>query len=185
MKARVSYSKTASPFLTAANVERSPDAGFVLEYQELCSRQMDLALGIHKASLDSAVSLHSCAVEICDAIDINKNQASQFVSIFGACIEAAAKSFAICMELHRSCLTLLAPYAMSYDRPFATSFGSQAEPATDELAIHMDVAIGGHSFAADESIVSSADSKGRLLAIEAAQEEETEMDEFAVGSRAA
>jgi hypothetical protein len=186
MKAKVNFVKTASPFLMTANEEQASAAGFAVDFQELCAREMDLALGIHKASLDSAVSLHSCAIEMCEAIDIC-NQASCFTEVFGTYfgtyIDAATKSFALCMELHRCWLTIAAPYALPYDIPFAGGFGHQAVAASDELAYHMDLAIGEQSFAADEFAVSSAD----LRAAPAAQEEETDRDEMdiAVGSRAA
>ena len=182
MKAKVNFVKTTSPFLMTANEEQGPAAGFAADFQELCAREMDLALGIHKASLDSAVSLHSCAIEMCEAIDLY-NQASWFANIFGAYIDAATRSFALCMELHRSWLTIAAPYAMAYDTPFAGGFSRQAVAASDELAYHMDVATGEQSFAADEFAVSSAD----FRAAPAAQEEETDLDEMdiAIGSRAA
>jgi hypothetical protein len=143
---------------------------------------MDLALGIHQSSLESAVSLHSCAIEMCEAFEIH-NHASRFTSMFGAYIEAVAKSLALCMEFHRSCLALLVPYGLPRDLPFATNFSSQAAATMDDLSYHMDVAIGGRSFAAQESVVSGADF--RVAA--AAQQVETDEDEMdiAIGSRAA
>jgi hypothetical protein len=149
MKAKTKPARSASPFLMTANEDRKPAAGFTVDFQDLCAQEMDRALGIHKASLDSAVRLHSCAIEFCQAIDIYK-QASRFAPVLEAFIDTAAKSFAQCMELHMLCmevhsswLALLAPHAFPYERRVASSFASDAAATPEELAFHMDIAIGG------------------------------------------
>ena len=141
MKAKTKHARSASPpFLVTANEDQTSAAGFAVDFQDLCAQEMDRALGFHKASLDSAVRLHSCAIDI-------YNQASWFTPVLEALLDTAAKSFAQCMKLHAQCMEmhrswpmLLAPYAMPYTE--ASSFLVQASATPEDLAHHMDIATG-------------------------------------------
>jgi hypothetical protein len=189
MKAKTKFIRSASPFLVEANDDQTPAAGFATDFQDLCAQAMDRALGIHKASLDSAVGLHSCAIEFYPAIDIYNNQASLSASVLEAFIDTTAQSFAQCMELHvqcmemhRSWLTLLAPYALSFRE--VSSFMGQSSATPEDLAHHMDIAIGERHTAAGEMAASHA---GRRTAhrIKRAKQSPDESMDTAIGARAA
>lgn len=178
--------RSAPAFLAAANQDQTQAAGAAVDFQELCAREMDRALGIHNASLDSAVQLHSCAMEFYQAINIC-NQASWFSPAIETFIHTAAQSFAHCMKLHTHCmdmhrswLALLAPYGLPYERIEVSSFGAEAAATAEELAYHMDIAIGERSFPVEEAFASHAGFHTGL----AAQSAESGMD-IAMGSRAA
>jgi hypothetical protein len=48
----------------AEEPDQSPNAGLSGDFQELCSRGMDRALGIEKVSLDTVVSLNSRGIDL-------------------------------------------------------------------------------------------------------------------------
>lgn len=153
MRAKAKNVQSTSPFVLAANQDQTWAAGLA-DFQDLCAQEMDRALGIHKASLDSAVQLHSCAMELYQALDLYNN-AAQFAPALAALIDAAAKSFAHCMELHAHCmeihrawLTLLAPHALACTE--ASTFLHETEATAEELASSMDIAIGERHVAGDE-----------------------------------
>lgn len=180
MKAKAKTVRSTSPFAFAANHDQPRAAGFAVDFQDLCAQEMDRALGIHKASLDSAVQMHSCAMEMYQVLDLY-NHASWFQPALAAVIGAAAESFARCMQLHAHCmeihrtwLTLLAPYLLSYRE--ASSFLHEAEATAEELAYHMDIAIGERRFSDDQIFAVRAGLPARTA--------ESDMD-AAMGQRAA
>jgi hypothetical protein len=184
MKAKAKVARSTSPFLMTASKDQTRTTGFAVDFQDLCAQEMDRALGIHKASLDSAVSLHSCAIEMYKSVDLYSN-ASWCVPVLEAFIDAAAKSFAHCMKLHAHCaemhrawLALLAPNALPYGE--ASTFMNQTTAPSDELAYHMDIAIGERHFAEEATFAGHAAFRGGL----AAQAAEASMD-IAMGLRAA
>lgn len=186
MNAKTKSIRDASPFLVAENDDQSPVAGYSADFQELCAQEMDRALGIHKVSLDSAVQLQSCAIEFYQAIDIC-NYASSFTPVIGAFLDTAEKSFAQCLELYTHCmemqrswLTLLAPYALPYQETVASGSGSEAVATAEELAYHMDIAIGEAHTATGKMAARRAGVHARMPT----QEPEYSMD-IAMGSRAA
>ena len=118
------------------------------------------------------------------ALDLYSNT-SWFVPVLEAFIDAAAKSFAHCMKLHAHCvemhrtwLTLLAPNALPYRE--ASTFMNQTTTTADELAYHMDIAIGERHFAEEATFAGYAAFHGGL----AAQAAGASMD-IAMGLRAA
>jgi len=187
-KARVApkakAARSTSPFLMAANKDQTRAAGFAVDFQDLCAQEMDRALGIHKASLDSAIGLHSCVIEMYKTVDPYSN-ASWCAPMLEALIDAAAKSFAHCMKLHAHCMemhrtwvTLLAPNTMPYRE--VSTFMNKTTATAEELAYHMDIAIGERHFDEDAMFVRHAGFHGGL----AAQAAESSMD-IATGQRAA
>lgn len=162
--AKTRSTRNATPFLIPGDEGQAPVAGFPVDFPELYSLGMDRVVEIHKASLAAAVCLHSCA------IDIYKS-ASCLTPDLGAFLDMAAKSFALCMELHSNWLTLLAPVNM---------LAAQAAPTADELAQHMDIACGHTATAPDIAPVSSHRSRAKR----AAEKPESDMD-IAIGSRVA
>ena len=96
------------------------------------------------------------------ALDIYSN-ASWFGPALEAFIDASAKSFAHCMkmhahcmEMHRTLVTLLAPHTLSYTE--ASTFMSETTVTADELAYHMDIAIGERHLPDDEMFAAYAGS---------------------------
>lgn len=166
MKAKAKAVQGASPY-QAKNADQTRTSEFALDFQDLCSQEMDLALGIHKASLDHAVQLHSCATEMYKALD-PCGTTSWFVPVFEAFLDAVAKSFAHCvklhghcMEMHRTWLTLL-PNGLDYSH--ATSFISEAGAPADELAYHMDTAIGEQHITDGEALAGLAGFRAAMAA---------------------
>lgn len=187
MKAKARVVRSSPPLLMKAKHESTRHeptqaAGFAVDFQDLCAQEMDRALGIHKATLDSAVQLHSCAIEMYQALDPYRNT-SWFVPVFESFIDAVAQSFAHCMKLHAHCMemhrtwvALLAPNAFLFRE--ASTFMSHTAARADELAYHMDIAIGEQHV--EETLAGHA---GRRAG-RAAQEAESDMD-IAMGLRAA
>jgi hypothetical protein len=160
MNAKAKFVRSAPPMLVTAKQTQTRSTGFAVDFQDMCAQEMDRALGIHKASLDSAVQLHSCASEMYKAFDLYNN-ASWFAPMLEAFIDGAAKSFAHCMKLHAHCmemhrtwLTLLAPNALPYRK--ASTFVNDTVATGEELAYHMDIAIGEQHFAAVEALAGHA-----------------------------
>jgi len=120
----------------AANKDQTRNAGLSADFQDLCSRAMDQALGIEKASLSTVVTLNSCVLDI-------YQEALRFNPVFGNCFNLAALAVASSIELQMSWLILLAPqhFAMS-DRPGASTSDGETRSMTDDLAHSMDAAVG-------------------------------------------
>src|ERR1700694_353489 len=97
MNAGTQTARSAPLSFVAANEDQTQNAGFPIDFHDLCSFAMDQALGIEKASLSTVVSLNSCVLDI-----------------FGNSLDLTAKSFAFCMEVQMNWLTLLPPYAFSH-----------------------------------------------------------------------
>ncbi len=131
MNAGTQTARSAPLPFVAANEDRTEDAVFPVDFQNLCAFAMDQALGIEKASLSTVVSLNSCVLDI-------YQEALRFNPVFGNLFDLAAQAVACSIELQMSWLTLLAPPASSH----VSAAGSQAQPISDKLAQSMDIAIG-------------------------------------------
>jgi hypothetical protein len=166
MKAKAKAVQSASPY-QAENADQTRASGFALDFQDLCSQEMDLALGIHKASLDHAVQLHSCATEMYKALD-PCGTTSWFVPVFEALLDTVAKSFAHCVKLHGHCLEMhrtwltLLPNGLEYRD--ATSFLCETDARADDLAYHMDTAIGERHIADGEASAGLAGFRAAMAA---------------------
>jgi hypothetical protein len=97
-------------FLQAKSNGQTSKASLPIDFQDLCSRAMDRALGIEEASLSAVVDLNSCL------FDIYKNSFSP-TPAFGDLLETAARTFAFYTGLQMTWLGLILPYA---------KFGSEA-----------------------------------------------------------
>ncbi len=83
---------------------QTQELGFPLDFQDLCSCAMDQAFGIERASLSTVVQLNS------SVLDFYRN--SLWLSpAFSDLLGREARAFALCMDLHRSWLRLMLPYA--------------------------------------------------------------------------
>lgn len=111
-----------------------PNAGFPVDFQDLCSFAMDQALGIQKASMATVVSFNS------SVLDIYKSSL-WFTPVFGNLFDMVFQAVACSMELQMNWLTLLAPHASSM---VASDVGGKSHPKAkaDVLAHSMDIAIG-------------------------------------------
>lgn len=151
----------------AENAVQIRPSGFAVDFRDLCAHEMDLALGIHKTSLDHAVQLRSCALQMYQAFD-PCSTTFWFAPVCEAFLDAMAKSFAHCvklhghyMEMHRTWLTLL-PNQSEYSE--AAGFISDTDAPADELAYHMDTAIGERHVADDEAWAELPGSRAALAA---------------------
>jgi hypothetical protein len=149
MMARSKPTRSEAPFLMAAIEGQTPVIVFPVDFQNLYSHGMGRAVEIHKASLAATVCLQSCA------IDIYRN-ASCLTPEFAAFLDLAAKSFALCVELHSNWLSLLAPPGMTL-----IGFGKQAAPTGDELAHHMDIACGHRHTVSDGTVASGSGTRSQ------------------------
>ncbi len=122
MNAGTQTARSAPLSFVAANEAQTHKAGFSADFQDLCSRAMDQALGIEKASLSTVVTLNSCALDI-------YQEALRFNPVFGNLFDLAAQAVACSIELQMSWLTLLAPPALSH----VAAAGSQSQPREEDL----------------------------------------------------
>jgi hypothetical protein len=135
MNPRTVAARSAPLSFVAANEDQTPNAGFSVDFQDLCSLAMDQALGIEKESLVPVVDFNSCL------LDIYKN-ALWFTPIFGNHPGMASQALAFSVEMQMSWLTLLAPHALSHVSTVTSSSSSQDQPNEEELAQSMDIALG-------------------------------------------
>jgi hypothetical protein len=139
MNAGTQTARGAPLSFAAAEEGKTQNAGFPVDFQDLCSRAMNRALGIEKASLSTVVSLNSSVLDIYET-------SLWFAPVFSNLLDLVSQAVACSMELQMNWLTLLAPYALSHvatpDSRVASTSGCQAQPAADELAHSMDIAIG-------------------------------------------
>lgn len=110
------------------------------EFQDLCSRGFDQALGIEKASFSALVGLSTCANHI-------YRNGVWFTPLLGNMFDTAAEAVVFCMELQMYWLTLMAPLAFA---PAAVA--GNAQPAAEVLAHSMDIAIGERFIAPDSTV---------------------------------
>ena len=118
--------------------DQATQANFIADFQDLCSRGMDRALGIQETTLDCAVELQSTA------IDLYKT-APWYTPLVGECFEAGTRFLIFCLELQMKCLDVLLPVKLAAaPAPVPATKGasstSRAEQALQELA--MDIGSG-------------------------------------------
>jgi hypothetical protein len=151
MNAGTQTARSAPLSLVAANEDQTQNAGFSADFQDLCSRAMDQALGTEKASLSTVVTLNSCV------LDIYRNGFG-FAPVFGNLFEIAAQAVACSMELQMNWFSLLAPHSLSHvatpNSRVASAASSQAQPTEEELAHSMDIVIGAQSTAPSSTVTS-------------------------------
>ena len=139
MNAGTKTARSAPLSFAAADEGQTQNAGFPVDFQDLCSRAMDRALGIEKASLSTVVSLNSSVLDIYET-------SLWFTPVFSNLLDMVSQAVACSMKLQMNWLTLLAPYALSHgaarESTLATNSGRQAEPTADVLERSMDIAIG-------------------------------------------
>ncbi len=123
---------------------RTSNASFPVDFQDLCSRAMDQALGIEKVSLNTLVDLNE------NVLDFYKNSLC-FTSALSELLHASAKAFTFCIDLQMTCLVLMLPpaklasEALSHFAVPASMFarrpGNRAG-VSEELGRNMDAAVG-------------------------------------------
>ena len=142
MNAGTQTARSAPLYVLTANEDQTQNAGFPVDFRDLCSFAMDQALGIQKASLSTVIISNSCV------IDIYKN-VFWFAPIVGNLFDMAAQSVTCSVELQMNWLSLLAPHASSHvatpDGRVASSSGGQAQPKADALERSMDIATGARA----------------------------------------
>jgi hypothetical protein len=156
--------RRATLFLVAGNKTRTPnatpDADFSAVLQDLCSLEVHQAIEIEKTSLATFVGLNSCVIEF------YKN-AFWFAPAFGDLLDAADKSFACCMELQMSWLTMIAPQAnkgpessLPVAAPVSVVASHGSHPAEEE-EYSMDIAIGARLSAPRSRVATNSDKKSQ------------------------
>ncbi len=153
-----------------------PDAGFPIDFQDLCSRAMDQALGIEKVSLSTVVSLNSCVLDI-------YQEALRLTPVFGNLFNLAAQAVACSIELQMKGFTLMTgQHVATPGSAFVSPSGTKAQPTAEELAQSMDVAIGEKLIAPGSTVTSI--SRGQVKHKAKANVLERSMD-IAIRARAA
>ncbi len=127
-----------SLFPRLSEQDQATQANFVADFQDLCSRGMDRALGIQETTLDCAVELQSTA------IDLYKT-APWYTPVVGEFFEAGTRFIVFCLELQMKCMEMLLPAKpAAAPAPVPATRGasstSRAEQALQELA--MDIGSG-------------------------------------------
>jgi hypothetical protein len=135
--------------LLPVDAAHSQEARFFDVIQDLCNSAMDQALGIEKASLAPIAGLNSCLRGMVE-------RALDFSPVFGNHLQAVSQVFAFSMELQLNFLNLLAPPFWSHASQGEVISAGQHQPAADELAQSMDVAIGEPYSATPICIVASS-----------------------------
>jgi hypothetical protein len=178
MNPRTVAARSAPLSFVAANEDQTPNAGFSVDFQDLCSLAMDQALGIEKASsLTPVVDSNSCL------LDIYKN-AFCIAPVLSNLSDAAAQVVASCVEFQMGLFALLAPNTLSHVSTVASSSSSQHEPTAEELAFSMDIALGERFTAPRSTVTSISGGQARPQRKVKAQVLEHSMD-IAIGARAA
>jgi hypothetical protein len=93
--------------------------------------------------------------------------------VFGNLIDMASRALAFSMELQMNWFTLLAPHASSR----VATQGRQVQPAADELAYSMDIAIGAQFEVPSHTVAGSS-------GMQAQPTEKTPKSNIAIGARA-
>jgi hypothetical protein len=132
-------------------------------FQNQQSFGMDRAIGIEKASLDTA-----------------RYKKTLWFAPVGILFKAAAHAIGFCMEMRRSWLSLLAPHALSHVSTVASNPSSQSQ-LPNELAYSMDIAICPQHIAAPRSTVAS--SSGRKAQPQPTPDELAYSMDIAIGER--
>lgn len=175
MNPRYLPARSSVPFLMAANEGQAPDAVLLGDFQYLCDFGMDRAIAIQKVSLSTFFSLNSFAV------DIYKN-ALWSTPGFGNLLDMTSQALDFTMELQMNWLTMLAPHALWHITTprslVASTSGRQNEPAADELAYSMDIAIGPDVASPVSTGPSSSENQARPA-------EKENIAKFAIGAQAA
>jgi hypothetical protein len=114
---------------------KTPDDEFIAQFQDLYSRGMDRALGFHESSIETAVQLHS------QALDIYKNALSS-TPMPGGLFQATAQFLASCMQLQMKCVTLMFPMMLPASPASVGSSCLPARQADPELERSMDIGSG-------------------------------------------
>jgi hypothetical protein len=173
MNPRTVAARSAPLSFVAANEDQTLNAGFPVDFQDLCSLAMDQALGIEKESLAPVVGFNSCL------LDLYQN-AFCIAPVLSNLSDAAAQVFASCVELQMGLIALLAPNTLSHVSTVASSSRSQDQTTPDELAYSMDIALGERFAAASRMDASNSGRQAQPKAEELAQS----MD-VAIGERVA
>lgn len=134
-----------APFGNAIHDGQSSDAGFPINFQDLCSSAMDRALGVEEASLCAAVKFNSVFFDI-------YQKSFLITPAFADLLDTAAKTFAFYTNLQMSWLTLMMPHAKlptealsRFAEPGAgmmSSSGASAQSAAAGAEHDVDTAIG-------------------------------------------
>lgn len=132
------------------------------DFQELCSLGFDRALGIEKASLATVVRLNEYVIDFYKSdfhgIDFFKN-AKWFSPLAGGCFETAARTLTFCTKWQMYWLTLMTPLPLSRIMGVGNNAENVAEdavaqPAEEEFAFSMDIAL-GERFTLPDSVTGS------------------------------
>jgi hypothetical protein len=159
MNPRTTPTIEAPPSSLAARQDQSPYTAFTHDFQELCSRAMDRAIGMEQASFDAVLHMQSCVMEACDVSVSKLERPSCVAPAFGNLFVLMAQTITSLMELQLAWLTMMAPHAApktdtamhvpASERKVATNAASNLRtmPQTPvELLAHsMDIAIGAHA----------------------------------------
>lgn len=130
MSPRTNPASYAPLFTWLTEQGRTPDPGFITECQDLYSRGMDQALGIQETSFDTAVQLHSQALDLC-------KDTFRFTPALNNLFEMSAQFLASCMEFQLQCLTMMVPGI-----PVASSSAGRIPPTAEGLEHGMDITVG-------------------------------------------
>jgi hypothetical protein len=103
----------------AAEQDQTPYTVFTHDFQEMCSRAMDQAIGMEKASFDAVLQMQSRVMDACDVsnYDVSKFDASRYEAAscsapaIGNIFDLMAQTIASCMELQLAWLTMMTPGA--------------------------------------------------------------------------
>ncbi|MGC2211392.1 MAG: hypothetical protein WA532_14900 [Candidatus Korobacteraceae bacterium] len=133
--------------------DQTPDAEFMVDFQDLFVLAMDQAIGIETASLAAVVRLNSCATD-------SSMYAVWFAPAFGSLFNTAAQAFASCMELQLRLMSLMASHVSD---TVETLTGLQVQVTAEVLERSMDIAI-GERFALPSSMGSNSGGQAQTIA---------------------
>jgi hypothetical protein len=163
MNPKTVAARSAPPSFVAANENQTPNAGFSVDLQDLCSLAMDQALGIGKESPAPVVGLNSCL------LDLYRNVFC-IAPVLSNLSDAAVHAFASCVELQMGLIAPLAPQALSHVSTVASTSGnSQNRPNEDESALSMDIALGERVEPPSRMVASTSGQQAQPIADELAQ----------------
>ena len=142
----------------AAEQDQSPYTAFTHDFQELCSRAMDQAIGVEKASFDAVLHMQTCVIDACDVSNygVSKDAAATcFTPALGELFDVMAQTITSFMELQLAWLTMMTPYAapksetvlhvVAPARKAAGIVHTMTHPPAQGLDHSMDIAIGARA----------------------------------------
>ena len=164
MNPRTVAARSAPLSFVAANEDQTSNAGFTVDFQNLCSFAMDQALGIEKEYLAAPVVGFNSRI-----LDLYKN-AFCIAPLLSNLSDAAVHAFASCVELQMGLIAPLAPQALSHVSTVASTSGnSQNRPNEDESALSMDIALGERVEPPSRMVASTSGQQAQPIADELAQ----------------